>query len=168
MRTIRVTPLRPNDPTFNTPEEAIAFRPIAAALVASDGEKLNHAIVERVDCDDQTAWLFLRKDDLGLRLTVDGTSDRLRWMVDPLPISEQAHREQSSKPSPIMLVWPGRQHVWDRIGLLSKFVGQRISGLSCTEDYLFVYADQGPAIAFSMCRQTDSGENLLFWWPEDA
>jgi hypothetical protein len=165
---IRCTLPTPVEPTFSTPQEALAYRSPRNVQLEKDLAGLKGRVIEGGTWSDYHLEYYLSNSKV-LRFELDGV--KVAWSVGvrrPAVASpvvrevEPVTLEFKSKPNQ-----KPRRMVWDREAAFRARIGRRFKKVFAGAACLWLYTEgQSSLLYFNRLVQESQGADLLYWTDE--
>lgn len=158
--------LPPSDqPSFETPEEAIAHGKRAFVDVTLGGQRIAHCLgqaIEGVDWSD-TGFRLRFSNDLALTLVLHDREIDVAVELEP-GAPNLGHNTIAE--SVVVRLGP-QEFVWDRAVLMRSLVGKRVSRLqlSGSDEFNFLYVKEIGILHLSALIDGASRRAFMFWSP---
>jgi hypothetical protein len=156
------------EPTFNTPQEALAFRSPRNVQLERDTLGLKNRVIEGGSWTETHFEIFLSNSKT-LRFEVEGF--KVGWSVGPRsqPVGTPPGRDVQ----PLTLeLWLGpnqkpRRVVWDREAAFRTCLGRRFKKVFAGAACLWLYTEsKSSMLYFSRLVRGPGEKDLLYWTPE--
>jgi len=156
------------EPTFATPQEAIAYRSPRNIELERDTQGLKHLVIQGGSWTDDRFDLYL-SDSKTLSFELDGV--KVRWAVGPRvqpmvpvpafytePVTLELRSGQKQKP---------RRVVWDRQATFRGCIGRKFKKVFAGAACLWLYMEGRSSLLYFSRLLRGPGEKDLLYWTEE-
>jgi hypothetical protein len=158
----------PVEPTFDTAQEALAYRSPRNVPLDRDTRPLKHRQIQGGSWTDDRFELYLAPSTV-LRFDLDGV--KVRWAVAPrvepiVPMSVQ-DREPVTLELKSGLKQKPRRVLWDRDAAFRKCLGRRFQKVFAGAACLWLYVEGKSSLLYFSRLVRGAGEKDLLYWTEE-
>lgn len=168
MKTIKVISPPIPEPTFATPQEALAYRSPRNAQLEKDTLGMKNKVIVGGSWTDSQFELYLSNSKT-LRFVIEGV--KVGWRVEPRSPAAAAQSTRETAPLSLEIRSGPNQRprlvVWDREALFRKCIGRRFKKVVAGAAYLWLYLEAKPTLLFFSKLIGGPGEKDLLYWTEE-
>jgi len=156
------------EPTFGTPQEAIAYRSPRNVQLERDTTGFKNRVIEGGSWTDTRFELYLSNSKM-LRIDLEGI--KVGWSVGPRPEAVSALPVRNRQPVTLELRSGASQRprrvLWDREAALRRCIGRRFKKVFAGAACLWLYTEGTSSLLYFSRLVLEEGEKDLLFWTEE-
>ena len=156
------------EPTFRTPQEAIAYRAPRNAELEKDIRGLRGRVIEGGTWTESRFEYYLSNSKM---LRFDVQAGKVHWTVSPRPQTVESPAGRDVDPVTLELRAGANQRprrvLWDREAIFRTRIGRRFKKVVAGAACLWLYTEELSTLLYFSRLVQDPGQRDMLYWTEE-